>query len=70
MVEQEDQRRKIIRIKRINPSSETQDGNTTDSTLEEDSILEVCKVYVPTPSVQLKTFSSRMLVISRMRNAR
>jgi hypothetical protein len=45
MVELEDQPRKIIKIKRINPSSETHDSNTTLSTLEE-STLEVCKAYV------------------------
>ena len=54
MVEPEDQPRKIIKIKRINPraASETRDSNTTLSTIEE-STLEVCKVYMPEQSVHV-----------------
>lgn len=53
MVEPEDQPRKIIKIKRINPRSETPspsqdigDSNAILSTIEE-STSEVCKVYMP-----------------------
>ncbi len=54
MAEQEDQPRKIIKIKRIKPS-ETQDSNTANTTLSplEEGTLEVCKAYVPAQSVQV-----------------
>lgn len=53
MAEPEDQPRKIVRIKRINPRSEIQGrSNTTLPTLEEGtSVSEVCKVHVPKRSV-------------------
>jgi hypothetical protein len=51
MVELDDQPRKIIKMKRINPP-ETRDTNTTLSTIEE-SALEVCKAYVREKLVQV-----------------
>ena len=53
MAEPEDQPRKIVKIKRINPRSETR-GNTTISTLEEGtSEVRKCKVHVPEQSGQV-----------------
>ena len=53
MADSDDQPRRIIKIKRINPRSETQDCSDSTMTLPtlEESTLEVGKPYVPKRSV-------------------
>ena len=67
MAESKGRCQKIIEIKRINPRTERQDGNTATSTLEEGTS-GVCKSYVP--EQQTKSFAPRLPVISWMRNER
>ena len=67
MAKPEDQRRKVTKIKRINPMSESQDGNTTSSTLKEGTS-EVCNHMCL--NTRTKSFASRLLVISWKRSER
>ena len=67
MAESEGRRRKIVKIKRINPRTERQDGNTATSTLEEGTS-RVCKSYVP--EQRTKSFAPRLSVVSWTRNER